>query len=285
MDTSNIFFSGIATSRVTAKVPQACLNTAMPEVPGAHDELFARLFSRHGLNASAYRHSALARRLPSLLRTLGTQDLEKAAKILDKTSSAATDALNAVLLGVTDFFRDQSVFDALRDTVLPSIMTYTPRPRIWSAACSNGPELYSVAMLLHEAGWLEQCHLLGTDCRVDALEEAAAGIYSLREGSRVPNHGEVWNDGQFIRMSPALRSSVKWRASNLLESAEGGPWDLVLWRNMGIYLTPAAAERVWERIVDELSPQGYIVVGKAEQPPRGLGLVRTGTATYRKANS
>ena len=63
--------------------------------------------------------------------------------------------------------------------------------------------------------------------------------------------------------------------------AARAPWDLVLWRNMAIYLEPAAAEKLWEAIVAELRPGAYVVAGKADHPPRG-SLERVAACVYRK---
>jgi chemotaxis methyl-accepting protein methylase len=66
------------------------------------------------------------------------------------------------------------------------------------------------------------------------------------------------------------------------EHLETGPWDLVLWRNVSIYLRVDLAERITAGIVDRLRPGGYLVVGRAERPPAGLPLTWVCRCIYRK---
>jgi chemotaxis protein methyltransferase CheR/two-component system CheB/CheR fusion protein len=79
-----------------------------------------------------------------------------------------------------------------------------------------------------------------------------------------------------------LRRATRWKVANLFDGPERGPWHLILWRNMAIYLEPAVAEDVWRRLCAELVPGGFLVAGKADYAPHGLPLVRVGNCLYRK---
>src|SRR5207248_1961585 len=94
-------------------------------------------------------------------------------------------AIGTLVIGVTSFFRDAAVFKHLAEHVLPAL----PRanPRIWSAGCSDGGELYSVAMLMAELGLLEGAVLLGSDCRPPAVACAREGRYDLAAVRDVPS--------------------------------------------------------------------------------------------------
>ena len=94
-----------------------------------------------------------------------------------KAAPRRASAVSSLLIGVTEFFREPAVFDFLRTQVLPVLAGGNRRLRIWSAACSSGAELYSMAILLSETGLLERSYLLGTDCRGDAIERARLGLY------------------------------------------------------------------------------------------------------------
>jgi chemotaxis methyl-accepting protein methylase len=187
-------------------------------------------------------------------------------------------ALDALLIGVTEFFRDAAVFASLRDDVLPALAR-TGRPlRVWSAACSTGAELYSVAMLLAESGRLAGARLLGTDCRPGAVGSARSGRYSAAEVKRIPaalagRYLRPEGDGFRIALPEA---DIRWRTADLGRSVEPGPWDLILFRNTAIYMEPAAAGRVWAALAQVLAPGGALVTGRAERPHiESLGPLRS----------
>src|SRR5690606_21086517 len=113
------------------------------------------LFRRAGLEEGKYRPSALRRRLPACVRALGAGSIEEAWKHLLQDSGRVSAAMDSVLLGVTDFFRDGFMYDHLEHTLLPLLTAGGQGLRVWSAACSSGQELYSVALLLDKIGVLE----------------------------------------------------------------------------------------------------------------------------------
>jgi chemotaxis methyl-accepting protein methylase len=193
-------------------------------------------------------------------------------------------AIDALLIGVTEFFRDPPVFEALRIEVLPELASL-PRPlRVWSAGCSNGAELYSLAMLLAKAGLLEGSFLLGSDCRRDAIEHARAALYNSSELRNIePSDRRRYFDeaGSFWQPIELLRRHVQWKVADLARGIEEGPWDIILWRNMAIYLKVEAAASVWRGLALAMAPEGMLIVGKAERPPTALPLIHVRRCIYR----
>lgn len=316
-----------------------------PAAPEPQDEFLAWVLGRAGLAPELYRSGPLLRRLPACLRALRARSRQKAREVLEERADLLPAAISSLLIGVTEFFRDPAVFENLRTQVLPELARRPGPLRIWSAACSSGAELYSVAILLAEAGLLERCFLLGTDCRTDAIEEARAACYSEaslrliepalrrryleracgdpwqnetpdcgrppslrrlcgrrrgmrpgRRASRTPHERRVarsprvpafqaWSEmgGGYWRPVEVLRRRVHWKLADLLADVEDGPWDVILWRNVAIYVNPEPAAAVWGRLASVLAPGGVLVAGKAERPPRELGLVCTCRGAYRFA--
>lgn len=251
----------------------------------ADEAFFEGLMGRAELPVAAYRRRALARRLPACLRMLRVTDVAEATRAIAAQPEATKRLLNVVLLGVTDFFRDRPVFEQLQRGVLPELWARHGRLRVWSAACSNGAELYSVAMLLARAGRLADCELLGTDCRADAIEEARRGVFRGEELARMEQEWrEVFFEitGEIGTIDPLLRQATRWKVGNLFGAMERGPWHLILWRNMAIYLENERAEEIWTRLFDQLAPGGFLVAGKADHPPKWLRLTRVAPCIYRK---
>lgn len=266
----------------------ASASGARPAPTNAAAEGFpARVLGRAGLDAASYRALPLRRRVAACLRALKCRDEAEALALLERRPERLDVALSALLIGVTDPFRDDEVFEAIRSRVLPHFAAKPGPLRVWSAGCANGAELLSVAALLAEAGLLERSRLLGTDCRAEATAEAAAGVLrrprwparfaALRDRYFEPLAGGAW------RPAAALGRRAAWKLGDVAVAAEEGPWELVLWRNVSIYLTAAAAARVAAAIVDQLAPGGWLVVGKAERlQAERLGLLPIGRCLYRK---
>lgn len=282
----NLFFAGSAPpARPCRSLAPSRVAEAVAPNPGAL-EFFAWLFEQLGLDVTQYRPTPLLRRFPACLRFLRARDGAEARKRLEEHPGMVPKTLTVALLGVTRFHRDEAVFGTLAQRVLPELLAKAPRIRIWSAACSEGPELYSVAMVLEEAGRLTRAELLGTDCRPDAIRRAAAGVYPADllqplDPERKARHFVCVGAGE-VQMSGRLRAAISWRVADLFAGPVRGPWDLVLWRNMSIYLTPVAAGRLWRAIGQEVRPGGYIVTGKADHPPSELGWRRVAGCVYQR---
>ena len=84
------------------------------------------------------------------------------------------------------------------------------------------------------------------------------------------------------RVVSSLRRRTRWKTGNLLAGVEAGPWDVILWRNSAMYLEQPASDAIFGRLADSLAPGGYLVVGKAERPPGGVGLADAGRCVFVK---
>lgn len=237
-----------------------------------------------GLDPQHYRAQTLKRRLAACWRALRVNTAAQARLLLQREPAAIHAALDTLFIGVTRFFRDPAAFESLGNLALPEIIAERRPLRVWSAGCSNGAELFSVAMLLAERGVLQRCHLIGTDCRHQAVRRARAGCFELPAIDDVPSslrerYIQVEN-GRF-RMEPALQAATKWRTGDAIRAAEPGPWDLILCRNLAIYLNPGSASALWKRLAAVLRPGGYLVLGKAERPTGVPNLAQVAPMIYR----
>ena len=246
---------------------------------------FSSLLGNVDLPVTHYRKRVLMRRTAACLRTLEADNIDDALLKLKQQPHLAEAAVNSALLGVTEFFRDQPVFEELRFSILPQVLAQSSPLRVWSAACSDGHELYSVALLLAEEGRLAGSELVGTDCRAEAIRQARTGVFSADHVARLDQH---WRKNFFTenlvsaRIAPSITSQLRWNVADLFTRIESGPWHVILWRNMAIYLEPFAALPIWQRLVAELKPGGFLIIGKADHPPPGLGLERVSSCIFRK---
>ena len=96
-----------------------------------------------------------------------------------------------------------------------------------------------MGMLLAEMGRLADCELVGTDLRSEAVNQASSGVFaknSLDQLDDCRRQRFFTEAGNSALIDPVLRSHTKWAVADLLRSVEAGPWDVILWRNMAIYL-------------------------------------------------
>jgi chemotaxis methyl-accepting protein methylase len=291
MMTDGVFFQGVARKpRLREKTLGHGASADCEALTRDAEDFFCALFRITGLPLEAYRPRYLRRRLPACLRALRAADACSGIDKLSVHPDKAARALGAVLIGVTEFCRDTPVFRHLREALLP-LWKACPTPRrIWSAACSDGQELYSVAMLLAEAGLIDATEMLGTDFRPEAIADAVRGRFRPETVGPLNAMDPSWRQQWFepgthrLHVAENLRRHIQWRRCDLFLGAERGPWHLILWRNMAIYLEPQAAHPIWRRLVAELAPGGWLITGKADYPPLDLDLVRIAPCIFQKPN-
>ena len=196
-------------------------------------------------------------------------------------------ALSAVLIGVTDFFRDPQVFAYLDDVVLPKLSAGGRPLRVWSAGCADGAELYSMAILLAHRGLLDGSTLLGTDCRQEGIRKAERGWFDRSQVAHLPvplRETFFAAEAGGWRVCNRLRQAVCWKQGNILsdQPTDAASWDLILCRNVAIYLEPAASALLWSRLLRALRVGGVLVVGTAERPASSGSPVRLAAVRVRE---
>ncbi|HEY8393476.1 MAG TPA: protein-glutamate O-methyltransferase CheR [Thermaerobacter sp.] len=238
-------------------------------VPGDPEfqTLCAAVLETLGLRLDAYRPTQLERRLAFFRQRHGLRsNAELAARI--RVDRDLRDRLASFLtINVSEFFRNPDRFAELRDRFLPALLARKPALRVWSAGCSIGAELYSVALFLRELAPGKDHELLGTDIDPDALWRARAGIYETAELRAVPERllrayfRPV--EGRW-ELSPAVRTAVRFARHDLLRDPYPRGWDLILCRNVVIYFTDDAKAEVWRQLAASLNDGGILFVGGSE---------------------
>jgi len=291
LDFRHVSFQGrkITPRTVVAPVKRAPTSVPLPALPAngllpAEDIEFIHLvLTRFRLEPARYRPDPLIRRLPACLRALRVTNVSEARAAIACRPEALQTAVNALLLGVTEFFRDRAVFEALREQVLPTLAAQQGTLSIWSAACANGAELYSLAWLLAEQGLLPRARLLGTDCRSEAIAAAREGRFRRLQpagGTESLHLLKALNGEMYV---PAgVRKHIRWAVGDVFKCRDQALWDLILCRNLAIYLELSAGEELWRILAAALKPGGFLIIGKAERPGRGLGLSRIVPCIYRR---
>jgi len=235
------------------------------------------LEARTGQQLTMSRRWRIETALAALLRERGIPTLDELITILvmGREPSLATQVVEALLNNETYFFRDRTPFDLLAKAALPKLAQRrhaTKRLRIWSAGCSTGQEAYSLAMLFAEepqrwAGWT--IDILGSDVSEGAVRRARDGIYSQFEVQRGLGITQMirWfeeHEGGWRAVEP-LRRLVRFQVHNLLEPApHPGQFDVVLCRNVLLYLNAERRTQVFDRIGGAMASDGCLMLGAGE---------------------
>jgi chemotaxis protein methyltransferase CheR len=243
-----------------------------------------------------YKEVQMQRRLDAWLLRMGVSTWSEYLKVLGRDQPERERFLAYLTINVTAFFRDPKRWQVLRETVLPSLLqahpslkaSRTSRLRLWSAGCSTGEEAYSLAILLDELSPQTHRDLLATDLDRDCLSRAAAGGPYPAEGIVNVSHARIAayfhkdHKGYFIDQNLIRR--VTFREHNLLADPFESRFDLIICRNVIIYLTEAAKAVVYKKLSDALRVNGVLFLGSTEIIPRPqeYGLQSCGISFYRK---
>jgi chemotaxis protein methyltransferase CheR len=254
-------------------------------------ELFRRRSYRlTGLDLTSYKAPQMFRRLSALLTRLGVRSFDEYARVLQTNAARRQEFRDYVTINVSEFFRDVDRFSDLERRVLPELLSRGASLRVWSAGCSNGAEPYSLSLLLQELGPDRAHSILATDIDQTILDRArTASGYMVGDLRNVgPTRIRRWfvptNDGHFD-VTPAARALIRFARHDLLRDAfPSGPFDLIACRNVVIYFTEGARERILENFVSVLRSGGVLFLGGSEavMRPQALGLTVMAPGFYRK---
>ena len=182
--------------------------------------------------------------------------------------------INVVSTNKTEFFREKAHFDELQQNLLPYF--YGQFIKIWSAGCSSGEEVYSLAMLLSEeksAGNIPDFYIYGNDISKKILEKAVKAIYPYSKVETIPGKyrrkyllRSKDKENPTIRIVPELRSRTKFVWENLVGERDTMPYDFqfIFCRNTLIYFDRKTQSKVVTRLVKHLAPGGYLILGHSE---------------------
>jgi chemotaxis protein methyltransferase CheR len=242
----------------------------------AYLENLVRSQSNNLMPAARGRHAR--QRLSIVVENEGLQTIEDLLLRLraERPAHLHRAVAEAMTIKETSFFRDQPLFDLLRTKLIPKVLEQCKsqrRLRIWSAACATGQEAYSLAMLLREH--FPQLHnwdvrILGTDISQTACDYATRGSYRKVEIDRglpvrhllryFEREGDHWN------VHRELRDWVVFERGNLCEpQPEAEKFDLVLLRNVLLYLSPEDRTQVLRHAHARMQPYAPLLLGSAEQ--------------------
>lgn len=236
--------------------------------------LLEALYQRYHYDFRRYAKASVKRRLKQAREQLGYPSYSAMQDALLHDPDMLEKLLGYLTVQVSEMFRDPSYFKALRETVLPRLKTY-PSLKVWVAGCSEGEELYSLAILFREEGLEDRTLFYATDINPDALQAAARGIYPIdrlklftenhrRSGgkSSLSNYYTTGYGGAVF--DKTLRERVVFSDHSLVTDAVFGEMHLISCRNVLIYFDRDLQDRAIGLFRDSLTRKGFLGLGAKE---------------------
>lgn len=244
--------------------------------PDSLEKVLLLLRAQTGHDFSAYKKSTLYRRIErriGLHQLSGTDDY---VHYLRENPHEAGLLFNELLISVTHFFRDPAVWEHIKTDVIPALMAAHPDGcvlRAWSAGCATGEEAYSLAMVFREA--LDELkpvaryslQIFASDIQPDVIEQARSGVYPQSIAADVPEERLrrfFVQDEYGYTVSKSVREMVIFAPQNVITDPPFTKLDLLVCRNLLIYLDASLQSRLLPIFHYSLNPGGYLVLGSSE---------------------
>lgn len=250
----------------------------------ALDSVLEKVYQDGGYDFRDYKRGVVMRRLARRLHATGTRTYPEYIQFLDTHPEEYQKFAEYLTIKISSFFRNSYTFQQIAGLVLPELVSHKRKQgerslRFWSTACARGEEPYSIAILLAEF-WGHgredfDSLIYATDISQQALDEAQAGIYSLKDIEGLPDNileSYFSRRGENYEVRADIRQMVKFSYFDL-SSAIKPPFmdmDCIFCCNILIYLQEKLQERVLGMLYDSLATPGYLILGEAETPTGNL---------------
>lgn len=236
--------------------------------------LLEAVHRKYGYNFKDYADAHTRRRLQHRLYLSGFNNYSQMIHRVIHDEAFFNTLLMDLSINVTEMFRDPDFYQCVRKELMPLLATY-PFTKVWHAGCSSGQEVYSMSILLEEAGIKHRSQIYATDFNDAVLQRAREAIYPLdvmktytanyqKAGGELEFSDYYTADYDHVIFKQRLRDRVVFSAHNLVTDSVFGEMHLIFCRNVLIYFNPELRNRVLKLFYDSLCPGGYLCLGSKE---------------------
>jgi chemotaxis protein methyltransferase CheR len=250
----------------------------MPQEKTVSDENIAfmlnDLLEIYGYDFSDYSMASLKRRINRLYTLDKFPSFAEMRYAIRSSENYMKRFIEEITVNVTEMFRDPGFYRTLREEVLPRLGTY-PFIRIWHAGCSTGEEVYSMAILLKEAGLFHKSLLYATDINPGVVNRARKGLFPLinmksysenyiRSGGKQDFSDYYTANYEFAKFDSTLASKMIFATHNLVSDRSFNEFQLIMCRNVLIYFDKELQSKVFRLFDQSLDTLGYLALGSKE---------------------
>lgn len=238
-------------------------------------ELFVHgLNQAYGIDFTQYAKASFKRRVHNYITTHKIPTITTLLSMALHDKEFAENLISSISVTTSEMFRDPAVFNFIRHEVIPYLKTF-PSIRVWHAACANGEEVYSLAILLKEEGIYDRCTIYATDFNEVALENARKGIFPLkhikeytknyqRAGGKATLSDYYHAKYDHVIFDKELMKNVTFQHHNLTADSVFIDAQFILCRNAMIYFNSKLQDRVLSLFDESLEVGGVLCLGSKE---------------------
>lgn len=240
-----------------------------------------------GMDLSSYKENQLQRRILNMMESREITNLKDYMSLMEKDTKVKEELKNYLTINVTEFFRNPELFTALTKHLKNDLQKNFSSIKCWSAACSNGSEPYSLAMLFAENNIKLSGKILATDIDKLILDRAKNGFYFKNELKNVSQkqlqQHFVEKDNGF-ELKPEIKSNIRFKEHDLLQGRFETGFHFIICRNVTIYFKPDARDELYQKFYDSLVPGGIFFTGATEtiNQPEKFGFKKIDSFIYQK---
>ncbi len=234
------------------------------------------LRAKTGHDFSMYKKNTLYRRIERRMSIHQIDRIASYVRYLQENSQELEILFKELLIGVTSFFRDEAAWVQLRDEIIPTLLANHPQGgklRAWSAGCSTGEEAYSLAIAFKEA--IETVnptenftlHIFATDLDRETIDKGRSGAYPAgiaADVSQARLKRFFIKEENGYRIGKEIREMVTFATQNVIMDPPFTKLDILICRNLLIYLTPELQKKLLPLFHYSLKPGGVLFLGSAE---------------------
>lgn len=235
----------------------------------------------YGYDYREYQIDSIMRRINVSMIKAGVSDFSLFKKQVLNNEKLFHNLFLDFSINTTEFFRDPEVFALIKTKLLPYLDSYN-HVKIWCSGCSIGKEVYSLAIMLKEAGMLEKTQIYATDINPYVIEEGKNGIYSITTLNKdISNYRNAQGEKSFIqyfdinkgyiKIKPEIMKNILFFHHSLLGNGTLNEFNMILCRNVFIYFNDSLQEKILKNFYNSLGNYGFLVLGKSEGMQRNNG--------------
>ena len=236
--------------------------------------LIDAIYLRYHYDFRNYAPASLKRRLTAAMARFNCGTFSQLQNQVLHRPELFPTLLDFLTIPVSGMFRDPGYFRALRELVIPVLRTY-PSLKVWVAGCSTGEEVYSLAVLLREAGLLSRTLIYATDINPHTLQKASSGVYDVAriagftEAHRLSGGNTSLSDyytaayGRAV-FDKSLKEHIVFSDHSLATDSVFAEVHLVSCRNVLIYFNRALQDRAIGLFREALCRKGFLGIGSKE---------------------
>lgn len=237
-------------------------------------ELLESILTVYGYDFTDYAVSSVRRRIEHFMNSRKIYELSSFGKMILQDDKLFEEFIQHVSVTVTEMFRDPSFYKSLRENVMSRLASY-PFIKIWIAGCATGEEVYSVAILLKEAGLLERSVIYATDINQKSLGIAKEGLYAIENmKSHTVNYQKSGGTKSFseyykakynsVMFDKILKKNIVFSPHNLTIDKSFNEFQLIICRNVLIYFNQQLQNKVINLFYESLCSFGFLGLGNKE---------------------